>query len=191
MYFDLKSIVSRSVSSIAVGQRNLQMGNATNLNILVKVHAATGCWEQAQSVLQPAVDKAQDAVEADIEEEESEFTGALEAVLFQLVALSMQAAWHLQHSGIAEEMHTLCVHIAESSREEDRPARIQHLVQMQLKYVAQVLDGQCDVPRLQQAWSLLQQTVTLIDHDMTAEACPNKWIDAARTDVRLCNTPLL
>jgi hypothetical protein len=158
---------------------------------VVKVHAAKGCWEHAQAVLQPAVDKAQDAVEADVEEEESEFTGALEAVLFQLVALSLQAAWHLQHAAVAADMFTLCTQVVETSQAEERACRLQHLVGIHLKYVALVLTGQCSVQQLQQSWSLLQQATNLVNYDAATEACTAKWITDAKADVRLRIIPVM
>lgn len=146
-----------------------------------------GCWDQAQAVLQPVIDKAQDAFDADAEEEETDFTGALEAVLFQLVALSLQAAWHLQHPGIAADMYTLCSQFAEGSEAtEERASRFRHLVAIHLKYVAHVVNEQCSVQQLQQSWSLLQQSASLIDSDMTCEACRHDWIRDAKNDVCGC-----
>lgn len=151
--------------------------------LLLKVHAAAGCWEQAQAVLQPTIDKAQDAVDEETEEDGSDFTGAVEAVLFELAALSLQAAWHLQHPSIAADMHSFCVHLAEATEPQEKAARVQHIVAAHLKYAAHVVNEQCSVQQLRQSWHLLQQAGGVIDTDMASEACRKEWISDAKTDV--------
>jgi hypothetical protein len=162
------------------------------LSFVVKVHAASGCWEQAHEVLQPAIAEAQDAVESDIEEEDSEFTGALEAVTFQLFALQLQAAWHLQHSHSSSETYTLCVQTAaQASSIEEKASYVQHLVMAHLKFVAHELYEHCSAQQLQQVWRLLQQANSLIDNETTSHTCSKKWIGTAKSDVRPHFHPLL
>lgn len=134
-------------------------------------------------MLQPTIDKAQDAVDEETEEDGSDFTGAVEAVLFQLAALSLQAAWHLKHPSIAADMYSFCFHLTEASEPQERAARVQHIVAAHLKFVAHMVNQQCSVRELQLSWHLLQQAHGVIDTTMASEACREEWVSGAKADV--------
>lgn len=59
---------------------------------------------------------------------------------------------------------------------------MQHLVAIHLKDVAHVVNEQRSVQQLQQSWSLLQQSVGLVDSYMTSEACLYEWIRCGKKD---------
>jgi hypothetical protein len=131
--------------------------------------------------LRPAVSTAQELLDV------VDIAGHAEAILFKLLVLQVESAWHLGHESHAEASLTLCNHVAMSLSDGcERAVRVQYLIFAHFKYANELLhDEAVTAASLQRGWRVLDKCRELLHEAESTIDELKSWCSDGLQDVRI------